>query len=363
MNAAASAIAAVSPALLRRLEPLSALSEERLAELVGYCRSERLVRNADLFRLRATPGQSVYLVAGELRLVHPDGLVEVLVGACDAAAWPLSRSLGAGVDAHAITDVELLRVDSRALDIMLTWDQLALPPADTDAAAGEAPPPAAPFRPARLVDGVLAQLPPANIDLLLRRLERVHVAAGDVVVREGDAGDYYYLIESGRCEVSRLIGGTPVPLAELKAGDAFGEEALVAGATRNASVTMRSDGVLLRLGQQDFVTLLREPLLHRVSRAKAERHVAAGAVWLDVRFPAEFVADRLPGAINIPLAEIRHAIGPLDASREYIVYCRSGRRSAAAAFVLAQRGYRACWLEGGLDGAADGKPDDSPRGA
>jgi rhodanese-related sulfurtransferase len=113
---------------------------------------------------------------------------------------------------------------------------------------------------------------------------------------------------------------------------------------------MRTRGVLLRLGKQDFDELLRAPLLKRIVYADARQRVANGAVWLDVRFPAEYQQDRLPGAINIPLSEIRNAIGPLDPSREYVVYCQSGRRSSAAAFILSQHGYHAWWLEGGLWG-------------
>ena len=141
-------------------------------------------------------------------------------------------------------------------------------------------------------------------------------------------------------------------LAELKGGDAFGEEALVANAKRNASVVMKTDGVLLRLAKADFIELLREPLLHRITLREAETKVASGGVWLDVRFAAEYNADKLPGAINIPLNEIRNLFGSLDHDKEYIVYCQSGRRSSAAAFLLSQRGFKAHLLEGGFRGGA-----------
>ena len=160
--------------------------------------------------------------------------------------------------------------------------------------------------------------------------------------------DSYYVIESGRCEVSRQVGGAPLHVAELKAGDAFGEEALVAGERRNASVRMKTDGALWRLAKPDFIELLQAPLLHGLAAQEARQHVAAGGVWLDVRYPAEFTQDGLPGAMNIPLNEIRGAFGVLDKGREYIVYCQSGRRSSAAAFLLAQHGLSAAWLIGGL---------------
>jgi len=339
---------------LRRFEPIASLSDDRLRELAGFCQVEVVPRNADPFRLRGFEGQVVYLVSGELRLVYRDGSSAIIVGGCDDAVRPLPADLASRAAARSITEVELMRIDDHLLDIMLTWDQLTaqvpLPPAESGERTNWRMMSGA-FRLEALTAGAFAQLPPANIDELLRCFERTKVSAGDVVLREGDPGDYYYLIEAGRCEVTRHVGGADVLLAELKAGDAFGEEALVADSLRNATVTMRTNGALLRLGKDDFNALLREPLLRRVDREQANARVAAGAVWLDVRFPAEYQHDRLPGAINIPLNEIRNAIGPLDPDKEYVVYCQSGRRSSAAAFILSQHGYRAWWLEGGLRAA------------
>jgi rhodanese-related sulfurtransferase len=73
-----------------------------------------------------------------------------------------------------------------------------------------------------------------------------------------------------------------------------------------------------------------------------------GGQWIDVRYPSEYQYDKLPGAINIPLAEVRNAFDVLNKGRDYVVYCQSERRSSAAAFLLAQRGYKAYLLSGGL---------------
>jgi rhodanese-related sulfurtransferase len=85
---------------------------------------------------------------------------------------------------------------------------------------------------------------------------------------------------------------------------------------------------------------------------QARSKVAAGGQWIDTRYPSEYQYDKLPGAINIPLSEVRNAVKVLDRNREYVLYCQSGRRSSAAAFLLAQRGFRAFVLEGGLRGSA-----------
>jgi rhodanese-related sulfurtransferase len=156
------------------------------------------------------------------------------------------------------------------------------------------------------------------------------------------------VIESGRFQVARMVGGADVVLAELRTGDGFGEEALVSEAKRNATVTALTDARLLRLNRAHFNELLREPLLRRIGFADASEKVRRGALWLDVRYPSEYQYDKLPGAINVPLAEVRNMFAVLDRTKEYIAYCQSGRRSAAAAFLFAQRGFQVWLLDGGL---------------
>ena len=340
----------VGTGALQQLEPIRALSAMRLHELSGLCTSEHVARGLNPFRLRGMHGQSVYLLSGELKLAFADGSFNVLVGGSEATLWPLAKYLPAMCDAKAITDIELIRIDDEVLDIAMTWDQLCAG-VDMPASGSETTDwrlMSGIFRLQTLTNGALSRLPSARIDELFLRFERIKTTAGEVILRQGDAGDFYYIIENGRCKVTRKVGGVDMPLAELKAGDAFGEEALVVEATRNATVSMKTDGVLLRLNKTDFIELLREPLLRRLSWRDAERHVAAGAQWLDVRYPSEYRNYRLPGAVNVPLSEIRNAIGVIDRDREYIVYCQSGRRASAAAFLLSQRGYRASYLEGGL---------------
>lgn len=339
--------------LLSRLQPLAGLGSESLRELAPLCSRERIARNLDPFNLKDWQGQTVYLTKGELKIVLPDGSTALLVGGTGEALMPLGHDGNTPVSTKAITDIELLRVNTDTLDIVVTWDQLAAA-RDREAAtdAGEDATDwrtmSGMFAAQNFADGIFSALPAANIDALLGRFQRVCTKRADVVVRQGDAGDFYYVIDRGRCLVTRAIGGATVELAELKGGDAFGEEALLVDATRNATVTMKTDGILLRLAKADFIALLKEPLLHKISPAAAERHSAAGAIWIDTRFPAEYQFDGLPGALNIPLNEIRQAMTMLDPAKEYIVYCQGGRRSSAAAFLLAQKGYRTSLLDGGL---------------
>lgn len=340
--------------------PLAALSPERLVELSGAATVEKVERGADPLAPHRGLAQALFLLRGELLLFHAGGGTQVLVGGAGEGRLPLERRDRPVSRARAISDVELLVIDQEALDILVTFDQVAAGDAAAGTVMGRAVRSDARlgrgvFSLSNLRHGVFSRLPPSRLEELLARFERIAVRHGEEVVREGEPGDFYFVIESGRCEVSRTVGGVKVALAELRSGDAFGEEALASEARRNATVTMAADGWLLRLGKADFRALLAEPLLQRLGHDEARRRVSAGALWLDVRYPSEYRFDRLPGAQSLPLNEVRNGFAVLDPGREYIVYCQSGRRSSAAAFLLAQRGFRVSVLEGGLWAARPGK--------
>jgi CRP-like cAMP-binding protein len=338
---------------LAALAPLAALSPERVREIADLTVVEHAVRGTDPIRGRTAREKSLFLLSGEVLLVFEGGGTLVVVGGTQDARHALNRRNPAAARAKAITDADLVEIDDDTLDILATWDQVA----SSGAASGSAMALAirsdagivsSAFSLAKLRGGLFSQLPTAHIDELYARFRRVGVARGEVIVREGDEGDSYYVVESGRCQVERMVGGARVVLAELRGGDAFGEEALVSEAKRNATVLALSECQLLQLGKRDFDELLRDPLLRRAGFADASERVRRGALWLDVRYPSEYQYNKLPGAINVPLAEVRNMFAVLDKSKEYIVYCQSGRRSAAAAFLFAQRGFNVWLLEGGL---------------
>ncbi len=340
----------VSVELLARLQPLASLGTEGLGDLLALCRTHQFARGTDPFRADDWAGQMVYLVQGQILASLPDGSNRVLVGGHELASGPIARAGKLPTKTQAITDITLLSLEEDKLDILLTWNQLATPVVETGNGADTMDwrRMSGMFALDNLTIGVFASLPPANIQALLAKFSRLPVKRGDTIIKQGNPGDYYYLIESGRCKVTRKVAGSSIELAEIKEGNAFGEEALVADTARNATVVMKTDGVLLRLSKEDFNELLRAPLLQRVNASEAAKRVSSGAIWIDVRFAAEYRSDGFPGALNIPLDDIRQAVAALDPEKEYIVYCQTGRRSSAAAFLLSQRGFNAALLEGGM---------------
>jgi len=85
----------------------------------------------------------------------------------------------------------------------------------------------------------------------------VHKAdQGQEVIRQGDAGDLFYLIRSGSVDVTVDDGKTRNKVAELKQGQFFGEAALITDEPRNATVTAREKTVFYGLGKDDFRKVL-----------------------------------------------------------------------------------------------------------
>ena len=173
--------------------------------------------------------------------------------------------------------------------------------------------------------------------------------AGETVVEEGEPGDFFYVIETGTAEVVRRQHNGPV--ARLQPGASFGEEALLKGDPRNATVRMTADGRVLRLDKYDFDQLLKPGLVAEITPDEAKRRLDQGHIELiDCRTEAEWELWRLPNARLMPLESIRERARGLSPDRDYIVYCRTGRRSVAAAFLMRQMGLKSSSLQGGLAG-------------
>jgi rhodanese-related sulfurtransferase len=82
------------------------------------------------------------------------------------------------------------------------------------------------------------------------------------------------------------------------------------------------------------------PLSHWESTGKG--------LLLDVREPVELAVERAPGAVNIPMGQLRARLGELPRDREILVICRSGQRAYYATRLLLQNGFKARNLSGGM---------------
>ena len=340
--------------VLKTFAPLDGLKRENIAALAKKVSIRTMSAGRYLFKEGDTDKRKIWLVSGMVELREGERTVAMIRGGTGDARNPLSPNLPRTVSARAVDEISYLSIDSELLDVMITWDQTGTYEVEELHAQMNGGSNGDDWMTTLLQTRSFHKIPPANIQAIFMRMQRVPYVAGDVVIKQGDEGDYFYVIVKGQCMVTREtpLNRDGIKLAELGVGDTFGEEALIAEAKRNATITMQTDGVLMRLAKDDFRELMNEPLLQWASYDKAREIVARGGRWLDVRLPSEHQNMNIEGSLNIPLYFIRLKLSTLDPATPYVVYCDTGRRSSAAAYILVERGFDAYVLRGGLTSGA-----------
>lgn len=346
----------VDRSVLKTLVPPASLNSENFQELAMKAVMEEIAPGSLLFKKGDRDRKTIYLLSGQVDLVGDSGKEGSVTGGTREARHPVANQQPRTVTAQAKSRVTVVRFDSDLLDILLTWDQLSgIEVSDISPDQEDNAPDGGDWMTRILQSKAFLRIPPANIQTMFMRLKEMPVKAGQTIINQGDPGDYYYIISRGTFIVSReSANGTSVVLAELKDGDAFGEEALLSEAKRNATIVAETDGLLMRLSMEDFEELLKAPMLNDVDIGTARQMVNNGAVFLDVRMDSEHRANSIKGSVNVPLYMLRLKSEGLDPGKKYICYCETGRRSSAAAYLLSEKGFESYVLKGGLQSIPHG---------
>lgn len=168
----------------------------------------------------------------------------------------------------------------------------------------------------------LKELSPQQLDQLGRRLSTMRAKPGEIILREGEAGDAMYYVAEGEVAVTAQ-GATNI--AHLRSGDFFGEMALVLDEPRNATVTAATSCVLFKLKKTDVVDLastspaLRTALQHAYVERAAGVYLARlpGFAELAPELRAEAAAAFRP--VRLPAGVSLEEIWPLGAELLVVV--------------------------------------------
>lgn len=338
----------VSAALLQLFSPFDTLSQQQLDRLLPLVRLDRLSRGQFLIK-RGKPLDAIhYLVAGAVDLVDSRFDSETITAGDDRRCYPLTPESPSPVSAKIKSDADVLVVDHKAFELVSEWhsqpDSLAqcMPVMEEqgvegDSMDGKEGEGMRDWMTCLLNSSLFAQVPAANLQQLFARFEPIEVEAGELIIKESEAGENFYVVESGRARIHSCIRGD---ITTLGPGQFFGEEALVGDTIRNASVTMDTDGVLMQLSKEDFKSLLQEPLLRYIDGQQLNRRLLARErlQLLDVRLAAEYRNLHVKDSSNLPLASLRAKIPQLDPDITYVITDDGGKRSEVAAQLLAQAG-------------------------
>lgn len=199
---------------------------------------------------------------------------------------------------------------------------------------------------------IFQSLPPINLQKILMSFEEVSFKKDEVILEQGSAGDYYYLIKNGQCLLTRKssLHAKEIKIRQLTTGDTFGEDSLLSDAPRDLTITAITDISLLRLNKQQFVSLIKEPSLTFINYIEMQEAIKHGAILLDVRTPEEYEGYHLDYSVNQPFFSLRMQLKTLNRDKPFIIVCADGKTSEAAAFLLLKNAIKATILKGGIAG-------------
>ena len=335
--------------LLQTLAPLSELSHDKLAELVNKSQIKDFSAGSGLFKQGDNDSHTFFLVNGQVELIEAGKKKPRIIKAkSKEAAQPIAQELPRPCSCRTKTEATVIIIDSNLLEILTNDNSSGIFEVEELGSDDSG------FWMMRFLQSrAFLKLPTENIQSLLMAMEEFPAAKGEIIIHQGAKDDYYYIVQSGKCSVSRR----PAPKAEalqlaiLKEGDGFGEEALITNGKRNANITMLEDGVLMRINKKDFLNYLAKPLIQFTEEKDVLESVSKGSLLIDVRTQEEYRATHVEGSVNIPLSMLRLKLDGLNPTRDYILCCNNGSLSAAAAFLLTQHGLTCHVLKGGLEAA------------
>jgi CRP-like cAMP-binding protein len=342
----------VNQKLLKNLVPLHNLSEGNLKRLANKLTTEELPNGTVICREGERNDYAIYLLEGGVELSsQATTMKRVLQGGTEEASYPLANSLPRQFTVTTTTKAKVIRIDTRKLDRAVVLNELTTTITSVHGDQKRKLSGNTEWLEEMLSNKVFNKLPRAKITPLMLRMEVVSIKPGHVVFKQGDPGDYYYVVKRGRFNISRKEPNGRVKIVgELNPGSVFGAEALISGQSRDSSIVAMSDGSLMRLSKHDFTELLKAPLLTFVTGSEAQQMMKKGAGLLDVRAPVEYRAGALRGSVNMPVSQLGASLGKLDPQQPYILCCTTGVQSEVAAFLLAENGFDVYVLKGGLQG-------------
>lgn len=333
---------AISLDVLASFTPFDTLNHEYLSKVAEKAELREVSKGTIIFKRGRPFAEKVYLLSGTVDLIDSAFEVQTLNPSSESRRAPLNVSQPTQVSAVAKSAVTLLAVDSDFLDLVMAWSESGGETEDqaelaSDGEDGD-------WMSSLLQAPLFTRLPPGNIRQLFVRFNTQKVVADEIVIKHGERGEFFYVLESGSAVVLDAAGQI---LAALRPGNYFGEEALVGDTTRNATVKMLTPGKLKCLKKEDFRELLQQPVQKFVTADQLKSRSGSESAYqlLDVRLPIERRFSSVPDSRNIPLNQLRNSLKDLDSSTTYVVTDDSGRRCDVAVQLLTQAGFDTCILQ------------------
>jgi rhodanese-related sulfurtransferase len=337
---------------VRPYKPFSELSDKYRKQVVFASEIIEFSKGDSVLKGRLDRSCYYYLLKGKLTFKTGMLSKKTISSEDKNALFDIGTLLPDDIDIIAAESGHMLSVKIDMMDAALAWTQASEAASESGASANKPVP--APtisddaeeendWMSALLAYPLFFNLPPANISRVFALFEKIAVTKGEEIIRQGDEGQYFYALIKGKANVI-TDNQHDRPTAMLASGSYFGEDALVSGAPRSASVIMTSDGEVARLDRDSFQSLLQDPVVKYISQEDVGKNLmkrTVRCVLIDVRSREEFEHAPSPNSRNIPCRELRASIAELDRESLYLISPEGGKRSELAAHLMSQANLKA----------------------
>ena len=335
---------------LNKFYPMNSFGDEEIKLIIGKSKLNHMQKNELLFKEGSNDSDIIYLVRGSIKLTADTGEQFILDSESEQSVYPIANLKPRRFSATVHSDnASIFRVPAEVMqpfmadsgtnaqvkDNSITHDsEMKVFDSDWMMALAKTQP--------------FSQLAVPQFEKLFECMEEVKVKAGDTIITQGEEGDYFYLVKKGQCLVSRHNGKKEIPLAELGPTESFGEEALLANSTRNATVRMLKDGRLMRITKVDFHRFLKSQIIHWIDPEEVSNVLNSGAIKLDLT--QKYKADvQIDNAVKIPPFMLRNQMKKLSRKNTYLLLCDNDNECAVASYLMSLRGLKSFVLRGGAE--------------
>lgn len=344
--------------IIRQLIPISRLPTQSFVNLCAQLQLQRAEQGTILFKRGDENRDLFYLLDGSVNLQTDTFNIEIIKAGSDSARFAIAHQIPRKVDAVANSRIQFLRLNADMMKMVneTSYEENESTMMVEDLEDGED------WMTALLKSPIFRALPPANLQKLLMSLQEVKYSAGDFIIKQGEPGDFYYIIKKGQAVISRKpsANAKEIKLAKLNDLDTFGEDALISGEPRSTSITADTDISLYRLPKEQFLSLIKQPTLKYIEMENLPELLIKGAALIDVRGPDEFKDRHLPNSVNVPYFSLRMYLKTLNRQQSIVVVCKDGKTSEMAAFILHQNKFNAFILKNGISGVSQDQLNTEP---
>ena len=347
----------VAQSIIDKLIPLSTLSQKNKKEIAESADFHKAQAGTLLFSKGDKNSFYIYLNEGAIELLDGSKVISLIETSGKTILHPIDNTNPRQFSAVCKRNSVILKLDSSLVELMTTWEKTGTFEVEEINFEAEKT-----MENSMSIDSddwmtsllqlrIFKKIPPDNLHNIFLKFEKIECKAGEKIINQGDVGDAFYVILKGKCIALRSTPKNPngVKLGLLNPGDSFGGDGLISNTSRNSSVINLSQGTLLKLPKEVFLSSMVEPLTPTVSYEELKAgHADGSAVIFDIRNPDEYVKNHIAGSSNVPLILLRIKLPPKPMDKKILCVCQDELQSRAACYVLREKGYDSYVLNGGL---------------